>query len=329
MMKHIARSAAGAIAAAGLIFTAAPAFAVPLTAEEILEQFNLVVFGDLASTSDVEGRTYIGGDLNSAGASYFTKGNEAAPSDLAALIVGGDVNGGPFQVNHGGSAVVGGDLNGQINLDVGGIRYVAGMVNVPQNGDSGSTVEGPVEIPDFETPLRQLSGDMAGLAANSTASIEGSKGIFTGTPDSNGLAVFWIDGVDFFGTVTDLEFLVDGAGTVIVNVAGGVIDIAAGFLDGIGETIADSIVWNFYEATDVTIQTAFYGSILAPNALVSNASLIAGSVVANEFIQNGAIQLAPPSSTDVPEPASALLLLPALLGLLMVGRRFRRRGAVA
>src|SRR5690606_11111207 len=130
-------------------------------AEEILDQFNLVVFGDLASTSDVEGRTYIGGDLNSASASYFTNGNEAPPSDLAALIVGGDVNGGPFQVNNGGSAVVGGDLYAQINLDVGGIRYVAGMVNVPQNGDPGSTVEGPVDIPDFETPLRQHSGDLA------------------------------------------------------------------------------------------------------------------------------------------------------------------------
>jgi choice-of-anchor A domain-containing protein len=329
MMNSIVRSAAGAMAAAGIIFTAAPAFAVPLTAEEILQQFNLVVFGDLASTSEVEGRTYIGGDLNSATSNYFTKGNEAPASDLAALIVGGDVNGGPFEVNHGGSAVVGGDLNGQINLNgSGGIRYVAGAINVPQNGDPGSTVQGPVEIPDFETPLRQLSGDLAGLAANSTTSFDGDKGIFTGTPDAGGLAVFWIDGVDFFGTAANLEFLVDGAGTVIVNVAGDVIDIAANFLNGIGETIASSLVWNFYEATDITIETAFYGTILAPNALVTNANLIVGSVATNEFIQNGEIQLASPS-TEVPEPATALLLLPALFGLLVMSRRFRRQGAAA
>lgn len=333
-MKSTVRSAAGAVAAAGIIFTAGSAFAVPLTAEEILQQFNLTVFSDLASTSLVEGRSYVGGDLSTTSSSYFTKGDEAPASANAALIVGGDVSGGPLQLDHGGSAVIGGDLNAQLNLGGnGGIRYVAGDVNVPQGGDPAMTVQGPVDVPDYESPLRQLSGDLVGLTANSTVSIDADKGIFTGAPDADGLAVFWVDGVDFFGTVANLEFLVDGAGTVIVNVAGDVIDIAANFLNGIGETIASSLLWNFYEATEINISSAFFGSILAPNAALANSGFILGSVAANQVAQGGEIRLAPFNgeipSTEVPEPATALLLFPALFGLFMLGRRFRRQGAVA
>src|SRR3546814_12722098 len=109
------------------------------------------------------------------------------------------------------------------------------------------------------------------LAANSATSFDGDKGIFTGTPDADGLAVFWIDGVDFFGTAANLEFLVDGAGTVIVNVAGDVIDIAAKFLNGIGATISSTPVWNFYAATDITIKTATSGTNLASHAAETTA----------------------------------------------------------
>lgn len=332
-MMRTARNSAAAAAFAFLSSTT-PSFAVPLTAEEILEQFNLVVFGDLSSVSDVEGRTYIGGDLSGTSTTYFAKGNEAPASDLAALIVGGDVGGGPHQVEDGGSATIGGDLNAQLNLNgIGGVRYVAGDVNVAQNGDPASTVQGPVEIPDFETPLRQLSADLTGLPANATASIDGTKGVFAGTPDANGALVFWIDGVDVFGTVTDLEFLVDGAGTVIINVAGGIIDIAANFLNGIGETIAASLLWNFYEATDIGVGTDFFGAVLAPDATLTNTSFMRGSVAANEVVQLGEMQLAPFAgtipSTDVPEPHSALLLLPGLFGLIALARAFRRQTAVA
>jgi choice-of-anchor A domain-containing protein len=332
-MKSILRSAAGAVAAAGFLISAAPAFAIP-TGTEILNQFNLVVFGDLTSSSEVEGRTYIAGDLGGPSSNYFIKGNEAPPSDYAALIVGGTVSNGPYQVNNGGSVVIGGDLDTQINLNgSGGVRYVAGDVNVAQNGDPSTTVQGPVDIPDFETPLRQLSSDLTGFAANSSATIEGNKGIFTGTPDANGLAVFWIDGVDFFGSIADLEFLIGGADTVIVNVTGAAINIAANFLNGVGDAIAGNVIWNFFEATDLLVTTAFYGSVLAPNADLINTNFMKGGIVANEVIQQGEMHLAPfvgeIPSTEVPEPETALLVLPGLIGLIALGRRFRRQVAAA
>ena len=54
-----------AIAVAGLVQHAA--VAAPLTAGEVLGQFNAVIFGNLNSNSEIEGRTLVGGNLLKAG----------------------------------------------------------------------------------------------------------------------------------------------------------------------------------------------------------------------------------------------------------------------
>lgn len=319
------------VLALSLVLGTLPARATPLSGDEILKQFNLVVFGNLDSTSEVEGRTYVGGNLTGSSSTYFTRGPQVAPSDYEALTVGGNVTGGDKNLNNGGSAVIGGNLDARINLNgSGGMRYVAGNVNVPQNGP---TVTGPVTIPDFQGTLTQLSVDLAGLSANSTATITSNRGIFTGMPDSDGLAVFLIDGPAFFNSIGELDFKLNGATTVIVNIAGTALTIAENFLGGIGETIAPYVLWNFVEATSITFGAEFFGSILAPYASITNSNSLNGSVVAANFTQRGEVHLPVfagdlPEPSDkrieVPEPATALLLLPGVAGLLAVRRRMRR-----
>ncbi len=46
---------------ASLMAAAGPAHAGPLSDSDIFSQFNAVVFGNFSSTSDVEGRTVVGG----------------------------------------------------------------------------------------------------------------------------------------------------------------------------------------------------------------------------------------------------------------------------
>lgn len=338
---NIARfSTALALAAAAWMSAAAPGWATPLSAEEILQQFNLVVLGDLDSTSEVEGRTYVGGNLAGASSNYFIRGSQSAPSDFAALVVRGNVGGGSKNVNSGGSVAIGGNLGTRIDLNgSGGKRYVAGNVTVPQNGPAANTVRGPLDIPDFGATLKQLSSDLKQVSANSTATVTDNRGIFSGMPSADGLAVFWIDGPSFFGGIGELSFALNGAETMIINVAGTAITVAENFLGGIGRVVAPHIVWNFFEATSITFGAEFFGSVLAPYADVTNINALNGSVVVNRFTQRGEVHLPvfagqlPPGEPDRPievsEPGSVLLLLPGLLLLLALRRQPRSMPAAA
>ena len=61
------RRKAVAASAAILFCVANSATAAPLSADQILNQFNLVVFGDHQLNSQVHGRAFIGGDVTGAG----------------------------------------------------------------------------------------------------------------------------------------------------------------------------------------------------------------------------------------------------------------------
>jgi len=116
--------------------TAMPALAGPLTAQQILEQFNLVVLGNMAASDDVEGRTYVGGNL-SGNAPFFIKGTPALLSNsiYAALTVRGDVDAGNLNLDNGGSVHVGGNLRATVNMNGSG-----GDLTVGGNLRSGSNV---------------------------------------------------------------------------------------------------------------------------------------------------------------------------------------------
>ena len=69
---------------------AGPSSAASLTAQEILAQFNAVIRGNLATPSDIEGRTVVGGNLTR-GATFNNNPGAAAPSAHRALTVYGSV----------------------------------------------------------------------------------------------------------------------------------------------------------------------------------------------------------------------------------------------
>ena len=77
--------------AAGLLIPA-PALASSISAQEILQQFNLVTFGDVISSSQhVDGRTYIGGSVS--GGDYVQHPGDVPPSAYAGLTIGGSATG--------------------------------------------------------------------------------------------------------------------------------------------------------------------------------------------------------------------------------------------
>lgn len=344
-------------------FTAS-AHAAPLIASEVLQQFNLVVFGNAKSSSHVDGRAYIGGNVT--GGDYVLHAKDMPASEYAGLVVGGNasnlnVNGGGISVGgnlsnaniNTGSAYVSGNAS-SVNFN-GGSAYVGGSTSGTNfNGGRSYAAATQPSTAAIESTMRDLALQLAGLpSTGSTVSISGNKATFNAVADANGLAVFDLTSIDTaLFKLGEFEFNLGSADTVIFNVDDLVISIFANFLGGSAQAIGSNVIWNFYNATDITLYSQFGGSVLAPNATLTNYNNIEGSVVVSSIDQRGEIHLQPfsgdlppgtpdlppttpvppptpdlPPENHVPEPGSLALMLTALLAMVTLSRQHKAAAA--
>jgi len=322
-----------AAAAAAALLVAGQGHAAPLGAMDTLKQFNVVVFGDMNTNSDVEGRTLVLGSIVGGSGTFFTRPNLAPASEYAAVVVGGEVSGGWKNINGNGNAAIAGNAQ-NVNMN-GGTAYIAGTAkNVNGKKVTGATVS----VPDIEQGLKDYSKRLTTLKPNSVTPAVKSRAEFVVTPDAAGQAVFEIlDGGSFFKGINEITFVMNGADSVVINVGGLDLNIAENFLGGIGSRIASSLIWNFYEATKITFGSEFYGTVLAPYAQVQNGNAVNGTIVAEsltlrgaarQYAFNGDIAFPVPivalPQEDVPEPATAALLLAGLAAAWALRRKSLR-----
>lgn len=280
-----------------------------------LSDYSVIVSGDLNTSSDIEGRTLVGGNLtgsNSMNLALRLQNN--VPSSLFILQVAGDIqSGNPINLNA-GSIELGGSIGRQVNFNGG-----------------GSLVSNPgVSYNGIFNQLDNASATLASLSANSLASIPtGQPGSlkFSANPDQNGTAVFSYGGSEIFSNsnVQQIEIDLNSASTVVFNISGKDITWNNGNMVGAFTDIAvrESVIWNFYEAETIDFQSRnFMGQVLAPNATVTTAGNIDGSIYAKSLTTTAEVHLPSYNGTLVPEPSSAALL--GLAGLVVVFRRSRR-----
>lgn len=284
-----------------------------------LSDFNVILTGNFSTTSEVEGRTLVGGNFTSRSSSTFgTRLQGVVPRTDLVLRVKGNIDSGSAINLNAGSLEVGGSVlgNRRINFNGGG-----SLVSNPSADFSGI----------FNT-LTAASSAIQGLTANSTgmivANMPGQPGpfVFNANPDASGLAVFSIDGASTFGNgnIQNFQINPNNAADILINVSGRVINWNAGDLIGNfdREEWQERIVFNFFEATTINFGgREFSGQILAPNASITTNGVIEGSVFAKNLTTQSELHLPGFNGTLIPEPSSALLSVIGATALLLRRKR--------
>jgi choice-of-anchor A domain-containing protein len=327
----------------------------PITGLDALREWNLVVLGNLESSSEVEGRTFVGGNLSGNSSNYAIRPLAQSTSGQPGLTVVGDVNGGHKNLNNGSGAVVGGNVNSGFNLNGAAQTVKVGgtisNTNVNQNkvlsglgnSDPAFVVGLQQQKEQLVSSLDRLSFDMGTLTSNSQFAVQGNRGVFTAKPNADGLAVFEISSADL-DKIGEIQFALNGADTVVVNVSGRNILLNDNFIGGTNN-LGEHVIWNFPDAENIRVTTAWGGSILAPSADAETGNYIQGSAVFGNLKQNGEMHIgtykggnigtpgggsssggSSSGGDPVPIPEPGLWGLFALgVGGLIYARRFRRR----
>lgn len=137
------------VSAAGLMTWAGNAGAATLSATQLIQTYNAIVFTNLVSSSEMDGNALVGGNVQGGG--FAEHGN--LPSTPFALTVGGNVSSNPttgtgITVNGSGVAVGGNFTAGNVNLNGGGNLVIGGNVgssfNANFNGKGNLYVVGSV-----------------------------------------------------------------------------------------------------------------------------------------------------------------------------------------
>ena len=269
--------------------------------------------------------------LSSGGSVYVGNGNTGTISSNGTTTLG--INGGTsggVSLNNGSTLSLNGGNTGTIQLNGGSLTYAGSEGNVTNiNGGSVTQVASmnltaPISTlgsfaTTFQTPLTQLSAQLSGVAANSTATSSNGAVTFNAAPNSSGVAVFNINSSLFSGAST-VTINLDGATSVIINVN---VDSCSTNVCTFAPTAnfenptdyASAVLWNFVNATNLNFTTEFGGSILAPDATVDNSGSIDGALIAeNDNGSTGELHsysytgTFPGTPVPTPEPASLMLI---------------------
>lgn len=281
----------------------------------IWRDYNLVVLGNLNSTSEVEGRTFVGGNLGGPSSTYGTRLTPAAHwLGVDVLSVAGNVN-----------------VANQINLNAGNLRRGgarSGGLNLNGGGQDIIDPNLPTVVPGMAAELAAASQFFNALTPDSSVTLPGVQpgpAVFNATPGQDGVAVFNISGASLFqnGLVQQIDLNTGGATQIVVNVSGAGIHWNSGNMVGnwLLPSVRANTIWNFFEATSLTFDRNFNGAVLAPMAHLTNTTAIDGSVFVGSMTANGEVHL--PNYTG-------LIPAPGPVGVLVAGglAAVRRRRAV-
>lgn len=347
-MRFRQLAAALAVSTCALGATAAQAGVTDINnALDAMSYYNLIVRGDVTTTSEVEGRGFVGGSLKG----QATQFNLDNLSGYGLTVVGDTVGG---KKNTWGDIQVGGNVSSGVEFQSAGaqvLTYGGTLSNTNVNNPDTAVkvvglqstlaaerneLFGDPSVSGDTGDFGELSTYLKNLAVTDSTSLTGNNLTFNATSGGD-VAVFSIANLTTaLGATSDLKFTFPADyDLVVINVAGTNITLPGGFnFNGPG-SLGTKVIWNFYEATSLDFGSkAFYGSVLAPTAQATIGNFIEGTAVFAGLTANGEIHTPglttyrvppPPPTTVVPEPGAWALMI---LGFGAAGSMIRRRRAL-
>jgi choice-of-anchor A domain-containing protein len=273
-----------------------PSFGGPL---DIASAFNVFAFNNLSATSDIGSRVAVGGNL----LSNLTLGNHPFNtynfSDF--LVLANGVDGNDVTQNTGGNVYAAGyNASGPGHIQI-------------QNGTGTVTSTGPdpINFAAEYTTLTDLSQMIATQALATGITTSQTSNIVLTAPGSNTTDYFNLTAEQF----TNLAGIVTNGNTVVINVIGTTQSDGSPFWVGTpgqqptgDSTIASNILFNFSDATSITLDNGFGGAILATNATLTGSGQANGTFIVQNMNYQGEIHGAPFTGdiplSAAPEPAT-------------------------
>jgi choice-of-anchor A domain-containing protein len=304
-----------------------------------LQEWNLIAFNNYTASNEVEGRVFVGGNLNVAQGTQFNfKGTSASASGTGAVTVVGSASGNKIDFRAGDLVVGGNESANTLEANNSGSVFVGGTdtsinhnnLTITQglSGNSNFTSTLNSQKTSLINSLTSLSSNLKALTATGAVSTANNALTYTATSGLNVLnltvdqinqyAQNYIDIVSPTGTTTVIN--VSGSGTISRNFN--------------STSSANNIIWNFYDATSLTLGN-WQGSVLAVNAdfVKDQSGAINGAVVAknasnyaevHSYSFQGDLSSVGGSVSAMPEPATWAMLI---LGFGLIGFAMRRRRA--
>lgn len=291
---------------------AALALVAPFAHAGVFDEWNLIVRHDLnLSTSEVDGSALIGGSLLGGTSNYTTMGVTA--SNGTGLAVGDTLASGvTVNINHGGDFRIGNLANklGTVNLNGGGSNIQDASVNATANA--------------YLSQAAGISSYLSTLSANGTVDGAGNMNAAPTNIGGQNVAVYTLTQAQF-DALGQLNLNFGSADSVIINFihdGSGMVDLTAppNIIGGFNQANSSKILWNFGDATGITLNNSFNGALLATDAaLTLNGGGINGTVIVDSIdLQSAEIRLNTYTGF-LPAPGTGVVLAGA--GLLAARRR--------
>jgi choice-of-anchor A domain-containing protein len=270
----------------------------------ILSDWNLLVATDVTTTSHVDGSAKIGGNLTANGG-IVSMQVVTAPGNTG-LAVGGNISAGNLQINNGGNVRLQGSQSGTVLFNGGGTTIADPTVTA--------------SVAAVFAYLESLSVMLSEFVPNGTLDNGGNLNAVPTLLDGQLVAIYNLSTADFTGK-GQLNLNFGTAQTVILNVTSptGIVNLQAppNLIGGFSQNNSNRILWNFSNATEISVNNTFNGALLAPHAdLIALGGGLNGTVAVHSLSNHNAeirrfnyTGYVPP----VPEPAGNVLAGMAVL----------------